>query len=88
MNPATVNELIYIQQKYVEIQKQHFYNNVLFSYQWWVLFFITASLMDHLGKCCRQKKNEYHILLVGLITSLIALVLDDLGVSLALWLYP
>ncbi|WP_152640146.1 CBO0543 family protein [Virgibacillus necropolis] len=82
-----MNEIIDTHEKYSQLKKQHFFENTLFSFQWWILVTITVVLWM-IWAVMVDKKRLNIILLVGLITSLLALIMDDIGISLNLWTYP
>lgn len=87
MTLTIMNELIDLQVKNNELRKEHYFETVLFSYQWWILVIITVGLWIIWVKLV-DKERLHSILLVGLITSVFAIVLDDIGLSLSLWAYP
>lgn len=82
-----MKELIQIQDKYTHLHTKHFYENVIFSFQWWFLLIITIVLWI-IWIVLVDKKRINNILLIGLLTSLIAFLLDNIGYSMALWNYP
>lgn len=81
-----MNEIIQIQEKYARLQTKHFYENVIFSFQWWFLLTLTVVIWI-IWIVLVDKKRLHNILLIGLLTSLIAFFLDDIGYSMALWNY-
>lgn len=84
---SQVNELIEIQEEFMELNKQHYFDQVLFSYQWWLLLAILVILWTIWGFFV-DKERLNQILLIGLVTSLLAFIFDDVGRSLNLWFYP
>lgn len=84
---AIVDEMIKTQEKFAELKKLYFFEHVIFSYQWWFLIFVTVFVWI-VWAILVDKKNLNRILLVGLFTSLTAVVLDDIGLSLVFWFYP
>jgi hypothetical protein len=79
-----LTELVELQTKLI---KQHYFDHVLFSYQWWFLVCICVLLWG-IWAILVDKKRIHIILLVGLITSIVAILLDDIGLSQSLWEYP
>jgi len=82
-----MNEMLGLYKAYMEIRDDIFFEHVLFSYQWWILLFIIVGLWILWGVIV-DKNRIVSILLVGLLTSIIAIVLDDIGLNLMLWDYP
>lgn len=83
--------------KFQEIEKQYehlrqlwsdyWIQEVVFTYQWWIIvlmliipFFIWWRLVD--------KTRIIEISIVGLMSSIIAFILDQIGSSLGFWTYP
>lgn len=82
-----MHELIDIHEKYAQIHQQYFYENVLFSYQWWFLIIIMVILWSTWAFLV-DKRQLHMLLFTGLLTSGAALTLDEIGISMALWVYP
>jgi len=82
-----MNELIEIHEKYAHLQKDYFMEHALFSWQWWFQIFITVALWI-IWAFLVDKRRMKSILITGLLASIITLVLDDIGLSMALWVYP
>src|SRR5699024_5449439 len=87
MPAEKMNEMLGLYKAYMEIRKDTFFDYVLFSYQWWFLLFTIIGLWG-LWVMMVDKKRILPILLVGLLTSVIAIILDDIGLNLMLWGYP
>lgn len=87
MPVGKMNEMLDLYKAYMEIRNDTFFEYVLFSYQWWILLFIIIVLWS-IWIMVVDKKRIQSILLVGLLTSIIALTLDDIGLNLMLWDYP
>src|SRR5690625_550385 len=87
MRAEKMNELLEFYQMYMEHNKDFYFKYVLFSTQWWVLVIIIIGLWS-LWAMLVDKKRIITILLVGLLASLIAIILDDAGLNLMLWDYP
>lgn len=75
------------QDKMAELRKVHFLQDVLWSYQWWILVAATIVLWA-LWVILLDRTRLRNILIVGLLAMGFALVLDDIGLSMALWNYP
>ncbi|WP_019414869.1 CBO0543 family protein [Paenisporosarcina sp. TG20] len=82
-----MNEMIDLHNHYAQLHKNNFYDNILFSYQWWFLVLITVGLWITWAYFVDKQRLNI-IILTGLFTSITALVLDDIGISMALWIYP
>lgn len=81
-----VNDVIEIFDKLADIRKKFYWENVIFSWQWWFLIIIMVVLWTT-WVILVDKKRLHTILMVGIISSLFAGVLDDMGLSFALWYY-
>jgi len=86
MNLGIVNQLIETRNLFTELLRQNYFENVLFSYQWWFLLIITVGLWAA-WIFLMDKQNLHAILLVGLLTALFALVADEFGLLTFLWSY-
>jgi len=82
-----MNELIELHEKYAHLQTDYFMEHALFSWQWWFLIFITVALWI-IWAFVVDKQRIKSILITGLFASTITLVLDDIGISMSLWIYP
>lgn len=82
-----MHEFIDIHEKYAQLHQQHFYENVIFSYQWWFLI-LTMVILWSIWAFLVDKRQLHMILLTGLLSSAAALTLDEIGISMALWVYP
>ncbi|MGJ9384667.1 CBO0543 family protein [Salipaludibacillus sp. CF4.18] len=87
MNPEIINDIIEVKENYTYSQKEHFFENVLFSYQWWILLIITIALWM-IWVIVVDRKRIKSILVIGLSASTLALLLDDIGATLGFWVYP
>ena len=87
MTLTILNELIETRFKYNHLRKQLFFEEVIFSYQWWILILITVGVWV-LWAIVVDRSRFNTILLVGFITTILATVFDDIGISLGLWFYP
>ncbi|UTE72099.1 hypothetical protein M1I95_17825 [Rossellomorea marisflavi] len=81
------NKLIQVQKQFAHFQKKFFFEETLYSYQWWITLAITVLLWV-VWVLVVDKLRLKSIIIVGLITSLMATVMDDVGLSLAAWHYP
>ncbi|WP_430787607.1 CBO0543 family protein [Virgibacillus flavescens] len=83
----TFKDIIKAREAHAQLKKDYFFEFVLFSYQWWFLLVLTIGLW--IGwLVILDKKRLTPILYVGLISSLIATISDDIGVTSGLWTYP
>lgn len=82
-----MEDIIDISGMLYDLQKEHFLENVLFSIQWWFLLLLTILLWVIWFRLV-DKRRMGIILLVGLITALLATLMDDVGLTLTLWHYP
>src|SRR5699024_12118590 len=82
-----MNEMLGLYKAYMEIRDDIFFEHVLFSYQWWILLFIIVGLWILWGVIV-DKNRIVSILLVGLLSSIIAIVLDDIVLNRMLSDYP
>lgn len=73
--------------KLAALRKVHYFQDVLWSYQWWILV-LTIAVVWAVWLIFVDRKRLRNILLVGLFAIGFALVLDDMGLSMALWNYP
>ncbi|WP_404451776.1 hypothetical protein LG329_15745 [Virgibacillus necropolis] len=87
MSLAIINEIIEANEKYGQLKRVNFFENVIFSYQWWILLFITFVVWIIWGLLV-DKSRMKNIFLVGMTTSLLAVILDGIGLTLNLWAYP
>jgi len=82
-----MKEVMELQENYGQILRKYFFEHVLFSIQWWFLLSVTIGLWI-IWAFLVDKQRLKIILLIGLFTSIIALVADELGLSYVLWSYP
>jgi hypothetical protein len=82
-----IDERMQIQKQFADLQKEYFFENILFSYQWWILM-ATTIILWIVWLLVVDKKRLKVILIVGLITSMMAVVMDDIGLSVTAWFYP
>lgn len=80
-------QILHHNEKLAELRKPHFIQDVLWSYQWWILV-LTIIVLWTAWVILVDRKRLRNILLVGLFAMGFALVLDDIGLSMALWNYP
>ncbi|HEX7064700.1 MAG TPA: CBO0543 family protein [Bacillales bacterium] len=81
------DQILDLQAKMTELRKAYFFQEVLYSYQWWILVVQTIIFWVVWGILVDQKRLK-NILLVGLLSAGIAIMLDDTGLTLDLWNYP
>ncbi|GFZ32054.1 hypothetical protein CSC2_25800 [Clostridium zeae] len=80
-------KILELKQTEFDLSLQHWYNYELFTWQWWIKFiyliipiFLLYKLLD--------RKRSFEILTYGLMISLMATVMDVVGVNFVLWRYP
>ncbi|MFD0953707.1 CBO0543 family protein [Virgibacillus natechei] len=78
--------MIETQQTYGQLHIQHFFETIIFTYQWWLLLVVSIGLWV-IWALLVDKRRLNAILLVGLLVSLMALAFDEIGILLALWAY-
>ncbi len=61
-------------------------SEVLFSWQWWLIFILFISLVT-LWICLRKKESTQRLLYVGIVVGILSLFLDILGNFFGLWDY-
>lgn len=83
----TLEELIEQEKIVFEMMEQYWLQNSLFTWQWWLLlalaiipWFIWWRLVD--------KRRLFEILTFGLTILFISIILDIIGQSYLLWIYP
>lgn len=79
-------ELVNLSRQYRYSQIEYWLNEALFTSSWWVLLVTTLGLFIVWVKLL-DKKRIFEILTYGLITSIITIILDTIGVLLMLWQY-
>lgn len=82
-----MDEVIDVQEKYAQLLKARFFDHILFSYQWWILVLTTVGLWV-IWMMLVDKKRLKALLIVGFGTSMLAVVMDDVGLTVAAWSYP
>ncbi|MEH6949621.1 CBO0543 family protein [Bacillus sp. JJ634] len=83
--------------KFQEIEKQYEYlrklwldywtQEVVFTYQWWIMIFVLVTPLFLWWRLV-DKTRIMEISMVGLLISIIAFLLDQIGSSLGYWTYP
>lgn len=81
------NQILSHAEKLAELRKAHFFQDVLWSYQWWILV-ASIIVLWALWVILLDRRHLRNILIVGLLAMGFALVLDDMGLSMTLWDYP
>lgn len=71
----------------IELSLQHWYNYELFTWQWWIKFIYLIIPIILLYKLI-DRKRIFEIFTYGLMLSLMATVIDIVGVNFVLWEYP
>lgn len=83
---ATIREITEVSEEFSALRKQYFFDHVIFSYQWWILMVILLAMWV-IWVIFVDKRRLNSILLVGIVTSLIAVNLDDIGLACGFWIY-
>lgn len=87
LNHEKVQAIIELDKEYSQIQKAYFFEYNIFSFQWWLLVGITILLWV-VWLCLVNKRRLQPILIVGMFTSILAIIFDDIGLSEVAWNYP
>jgi len=87
MSHEDINKIIELYKKVSALQIEAYWETIIFSYQWWILVLGSIILW---GVWIRlvDRRHLHIIILVGFMTSMLAILLDDFGLSLVLWIYP
>lgn len=85
MNTST--DMIKFVQEVSDIKKQFFLEQVIGSYQWWLLLFL-AIVPWIIWLALVNKQRLRSIVLTGFSAAMLTTTFDEIGVSLALWAYP
>ncbi|MBM7693942.1 hypothetical protein JOC77_003386 [Peribacillus deserti] len=73
--------------RWADILLEHWYHNVLFSSNWWLL--LCCTLIPYLiWWKLADKGRLFEILSYGMLTAIISCFFDTIGVDLGLWDYP
>ncbi|HEX6923032.1 MAG TPA: CBO0543 family protein [Bacillales bacterium] len=80
-------EMLKLQQKLADLRKEYFFEENLFTGQWWLLVGMNILLWI-VWIILLDRTRLKSILLVGLFSMAFALVLDDMGLSMGAWNYP
>lgn len=82
-----LKEIITLQQQLTKLEHKHWVENVLFSFNWWLLLCIFIVPWIIWWKLV-DKRRIREILLYGFIIMVLSSILDDLGIASLLWTYP
>src|SRR5699024_8776857 len=82
-----MDDIIEVRGKLFELEKAWFLDHVLFSIQWWFLLLVVIFLWTTWAILV-DKRNIHAILLVGFMTAMLAMLMDEIGLTLSLWIYP
>lgn len=80
-------EIIKLQQQLTDLEHQYWTDNVIFTFNWWVLLCIFIVPWLIWWKFV-DKKRIQEILIYGFFIMVLSSILDDLGVASLLWAYP
>lgn len=81
------NDILHFQEKLAGLRKAYFFQDELFSYQWWLIVVMMLTCWVVWGILLDRKRFR-NILLIGCLSMGFALVLDDIGLTMARWNYP
>lgn len=84
---TNLEKYIRTQEKLTELRIDYFFEHVLFSYQWWLLIIFTIVPWLIWWKLVDRRRLKA-ILACGLMIALLAIILDDIGLTMSLWAYP
>lgn len=87
MPHENMQKIVKTLEKLHDLQSENFWAHVLFAYQWWLLIVMMVVLWS-IWIILVDRTRLHIILLAGFIASMLALVMDDIGVSEAMWIYP
>ncbi|MGF7056930.1 CBO0543 family protein [Brassicibacter mesophilus] len=79
--------IIELQQQLTNLEHKYWMDNVLFTFNWWILLCLFIIPWLIWWKFV-DKKRLQEILLYGVIIMILSSILDDLGVASLLWAYP
>lgn len=80
-------DIINLQQKLSTLEHQYWIKNVVFSFNWWLLFILLITPWFFWWKLT-DKKRIKEILLYGTYIMIVSSTLDDFGLALSFWAYP
>ncbi|GAA0593423.1 hypothetical protein GCM10009001_06990 [Virgibacillus siamensis] len=80
------SKLLETQEKYGRLIQQHYFEDVLFSFQWWFLLIIFI-LVWAVWMIVSDKRRLNTILLAGFFPTVMATIMDEIGLLLHLWSY-
>lgn len=80
-------KIIELKKALFELSLQHWLRYELFTWQWWLKFIWFAIPIIILYKLL-DRKRIFEIVPYGLLVSLVIVIMDNIGGSLVLWVYP
>lgn len=83
---STMKDIIEANEAFTQLKKQYFLDHVLYSHQWWFLVALTITIWV-VWMFLVDKYRLVPICLIGLFTGLIAIIMDDFGITMNLWNY-
>ncbi|PGT88881.1 CBO0543 family protein [Bacillus sp. AFS040349] len=87
MNTPTYEDILKINENLNNTSFSHWYHDDLFTVTWWFLLLSTIGPFIVWNKF-RDRNRSLELILFGLISSLLASFLDEVGIFLGLWGYP
>ncbi|MDF2633645.1 MAG: hypothetical protein K0R78_519 [Pelosinus sp.] len=85
--PESAIEIVQTQSVFTEMRVQQWLQDVVFTWQWWILVFLMIAPWI-LWLCLVDKKRLTPICLFGITVLATVSWMDDLGTDLILWYYP
>jgi len=85
--PESAIKIAQIQSVFTDMRIQQWLQDVVFTWQWWILIFLMIAPWI-LWLCLVDKKRLTPICLFGVVVLATVSWIDDLGTDLILWYYP
>lgn len=83
---ASWEDVVEITRRFNNIQLEHWLNDTLFTFNWWILL-ITTLVLFFVWLIILDKKRIFEIATYGFMVAFIAVIADITGVFLMLWQY-
>lgn len=84
---AVWTNIIELRQQLKELQWEHWLHDVVFSFNWWLLF-VTMIGLTGIWWIVLDKRRIVEIITFGIMVASVSFTLDVIGGSLVLWAYP
>lgn len=82
-----MKEVIELRKQIFSINYDNWTSEMLFSFKWWVLLILVIIFWFVWWKIA-DKERLIEIALVGFVTGLVSLILNNIGIDLTLWMFP